>query len=62
METKEKILNELNSRIERLYEHQDDVKENDGNQYAELNHAVSRVIGTALTRELEDVRNFVNSL
>lgn len=62
METKNKIIAELDSRIERLYEHQNDEKENDGNQYAELNHAVSRVIGTALTKELEDVRNFVQGL
>lgn len=62
MDTKKVILNELSSRIERLEEHADTIKGNNGNQFEALNHSVSKVIGAALTKELEDVRDFVQKL
>lgn len=62
MDIKKEVLAELDSRIHRLEEHREDEKPNDGNQYAEMNHAISRVIGVALEKELEDLRSFVREL
>ena len=59
---KQEILNELDSRIDRLKEHEHDDKPTDGNQYDQLNHALSRVIGVSLEKELEDLRGFVEEL
>ncbi len=60
---KQEIIQELNSRIERLKSHDDHrVSQQEDNQYAQLNHAVSRIIGVSLCKELEDVRQFVNEL
>lgn len=59
---KKEILTELDSRIERLREHAHDDKPTDGNQYEQLNHALSRVIGVSLEKELEDLRGFVQEL
>lgn len=58
----QKILTELDSRINRLNEHKDDKIQITGNQYEELNQAVSKVIGTALLGELEGLKTFVQDL
>ncbi|RGB67285.1 MULTISPECIES: hypothetical protein [Oscillospiraceae] len=58
---KQKILDELDSRISRLEEHENDEKPAD-NQYSELNHALSHAIGRPLMTELRDVRDFVERL
>ena len=62
MDVKQQVLSELDSRIRRLEVHRDDEKPVEGNQYAEMNHALSRVIGATLEKELEDLRNFVKEL
>ena len=59
---KREIIDELDSRIERLQNHAKDHKETDGNQYEQLNHALSRVIGVSLEQELESLRDFVEEL
>lgn len=59
---KQRMLGEIDSRIQRLYEHKDDEKRDFGNQYAKLNHAISDVIGHSLTCELESLRSFVEEL
>ena len=66
---KREILNELDSRISRLKEHKNDDKSGFGgnhgdqdNQYEQLNHSLSRVIGVSLEKELENLRDFVEEL
>lgn len=58
---KTRVLAELDSRIARLEEHQDDEKPA-GTPYSELNHALSHAIGEPLLTELRDVRRFVEEL
>ena len=61
--TQRKIVAELNSRIERLKEHQNDPLEREENgPYADVNRALSRVIGLPLQKELEDLKSFVENL
>lgn len=62
MDCKQQILAELDSRLERLYQHEDDYKPSHENQFEELNHAVSKVIGSSLKKEIEDIRGFVAGL
>ncbi len=58
MECKQKILAELDERIKKLEKHEDDFKANNNNQFEELNHAVSSVIGSALTKEISSIKDF----
>ncbi len=58
----DEILSELDSRINLLKEHRYDKIEVTGNQYEELNQAVSKVIGAALLGELEGLKTFVKDL
>lgn len=62
MDVKKQVLSELDSRLDRLNNHRDDRKPDHGNQFEQLNHAVSDVIGASLTKELENLRDFVNGL
>lgn len=60
---KQQIIQELDKRIRLLEEHQDDVKPIiTGNQYEELNHALSKVISVPLLGELNSVKEFVQEL
>lgn len=61
-DVKSAVLQELDSRIDRLEEHEDDRKEENGNPYEEMNHALSHVIGHSLSKELNDLREFVEGL
>lgn len=58
---KEKVLAELDSRIQRLENHRNDEKPAH-TPYSELNHALSHAIGEPLLTELKDVRCFVEEL
>lgn len=49
---KSEIIQEIDHRIEILREHQDEEIIITGNQYEELNQALSKVIGTPLIGEL----------
>lgn len=62
MDVKQEILSEITGRIDRLEEHAGDEKPSEGNEYAQLNHALSDVIGTSLRKELESLREFVQEL
>lgn len=62
MECKQKILVELDDRISKLKAHEDDLKPTHGNQFEELNHAVSSVIGAALSKEIASIKDFVQGL
>lgn len=59
---KAEIIRELDSRIQRLKAHRFDQPAPTGNQYEQLNQALSKVISVPLTKELEDVRAFVMQL
>lgn len=59
---KAEIIQELDSRIQRLKAHRFDQPEPTGNQYEQLNQALSKVISVPLTKELEDVKAFVMQL
>lgn len=59
---KQEIIAELDRRMDLLREHQCDQIEITGNQYAELNQALSKVIGAPLLEELGDIKSFVQSL
>ena len=59
---KKTITEELDRRIGNLKEHQYDQIKVTGNQYEELNQALSKVIGVPLIKELENVRKFVQEL
>lgn len=59
---KQQIIDELDSRIHRLQEHQNREIIVTGNQYEELNQALSKVIGAPLLKELDSIKSFVQSL
>ncbi|WP_195985284.1 hypothetical protein [Clostridium sp. D33t1_170424_F3] len=59
---KKQIIAELDRRMNLLREHQNDQIVITGNQYSELNQALSKVIGAPLLEELGDVKDFVQSL
>ena len=61
-DVKSAVLDELESRISRLEEHEDDHKEENGNPYEKMNHALSHVIGHSLSKELNDLKDFVEGL
>lgn len=58
---KQTIVNELDNRIKLLKQHQhDDIVV--GNQYDELNQALSKVIAAPLVGELSNLKDFVQQL
>ena len=59
---KSEILEEINHRIEILREHQDEEIIVTGNQYEELNQALSKVISTPLIGELESLKSYIEKL
>ncbi len=59
---KNEILQELDRRIQLLEEHRDENIIVTGNQYGELNQALSKVIGTPLIGELQSIKEFVGRL
>lgn len=59
---RKEILDEIDKRLLRLKEHQNDKIIQTGNQYDELNQALSKVIGAPLIKELEDLKEFVIKL
>ncbi|MEZ4357195.1 MAG: hypothetical protein R2876_00950 [Eubacteriales bacterium] len=59
---KEKIIAELDRRINNIREHQYDQIEVSGDQFSELNQALKKVIGMPLKKELESIREFINKI
>ncbi len=53
------IINEIDSRLERLGNHYRDKKDTDGNPYGELLSAESKLLNTALSNELRSLKEFV---
>lgn len=53
------IINEIDSRLERLGNHYRDEKDTDGNPYGEMLAAESKLLNTALSNELRSLKEFV---
>ncbi len=62
MDIKSQIINKIDDRLAQLNAHRFDEIVVTGNQYEELNQALSKVIGVPLIKELEDLRQFVVKL
>lgn len=62
MDIKREILNEIESRMYRLREYRDEEIKMTGNQYEELNQALSKVINVSLTKELHDLHDYITEL
>jgi hypothetical protein len=59
---KKEMISELDRRIQLLKEHENDQVICTGNQYEELNQALSKVIGVPLMGELQSIKEFVGRL
>ncbi len=57
---KSKLNSEINSRIARLKHHYYDEIDLTGNQYEELNQALSKVIAVPLINELESLKEYID--
>ena len=62
MDIKSSIIKEIDSRLERLDEHKNDKKEESDNPYSEVTHALSKVIGYAVSGELRSIKEYVEKL
>ena len=60
--SRKEILQELDRRISLLKEHQFDQIDISGNQYAELNQALKKVIGVPLMGELTSVKEYIEQM
>lgn len=61
MNTEKLIINEINSRLERLGEHYHDEKDTNGNPYGEMLAAESKLLNTALANELRSLKEFIEA-
>ena len=59
---KQQMLKELDCRIEKLEKHRYDRIVVTGNQYDELNQALSKVINVPLQQELSSLKEFVQEM
>ncbi|HIZ56164.1 MAG TPA: hypothetical protein H9671_08195 [Firmicutes bacterium] len=59
---KQQIVDEIDSRIQRLDAHRNDQIVISGNQYDELNQVLSKVINTPLRDELDSLKKFICKL
>ena len=54
-----KIIQEIDSRLEKLGNHYHDKKDTDGNPYGEMLAAESKLLNTALSNELRSLKEFI---
>lgn len=54
-----KIIQEIDSRLEKLGSHYHDEKDTCGNPYGEMLAAESRLLNTALSNELRSLKEFI---
>lgn len=59
---KAEVISEIDRRIQNLQEHRFDEKIVTDNQYEELNHALSKIIGVPLFKELTSLKQYVEKL
>ena len=60
--SRQEIIEEIDRRIGLLKEHENDAIEITGNQYAELNRALSKVIGGPLMGELTSMKEYIQQM
>ncbi|MFR8003847.1 MAG: hypothetical protein ACLU62_13165 [Hydrogeniiclostridium sp.] len=60
--SRQEIIEEIDRRIGLLKEHENDSIEITGNQYAELNRALSKVIGVPLMGELTSMKEYIQQM
>ena len=60
--SRQEIIEEIDRRIGLLKEHENDAIEITGNQYAELNRALSKVIGVPLMGELTSMKEYIQQM
>ncbi len=60
--SRREIIEEIDRRIGLLKEHENDAIEITGNQYAELNRALSKVIGVPLMGELTSMKEYIQQM
>ena len=60
--SRQEIIEEIDRRIGLLKEHENDAIEITGNQYAELNRALSKVIGVSLMGELTSMKEYIQQM
>lgn len=56
-----KIIQEIDSRLEKLGNHYHDQKDTDGDPYGEMLAAESRLLNTALSNELRSLKEFIEN-
>ncbi len=56
-----KIIQEIDSRLEKLGNHYHDKKDTDGNPYGEMLAAESKLLNTALSNELRSLKEFIEN-
>ncbi len=56
-----KIIQEIDSRLEKLGNHYHDKKGTDGNPYGEMLAAESKLLNTALSNELRSLKEFIEN-
>ncbi len=56
-----KIIQEIDSRLERLGSHYHDKKDTHGNPYGEMLAAESKLLNTALSNELRSLKEFIEN-
>ena len=57
--TNQRIIKEINSRLERLGNHYHDKKDTNDNPYGEMLAAESKLLNTALSNELRSLKEFI---
>lgn len=57
--TNQRIIKEINSRLERLGNHYHDKKDTNDNPYGEMLAAESKLLNTALSNELISLKEFI---
>lgn len=56
-----KIIQEIDSRLEKLGNHYHDKKDTDGNPYGEMLAAESKLLNTALSNKLRSLKEFIEN-
>ncbi len=62
MELKQKVIAEIDSRLDRLEEHHKTKVPHTENQYEELSMALSRILNEALSAELSSLKETIQKL
>ena len=61
-DTKRKIINEIDRRIDKLAKHENDIIPKDASQYEQLDNVVANIICSALLGELEGLKSYIEDV